>query len=487
MADPLKSTALSSISWTALSTLSRLGLQFAFSVILARLLSPADFGVMAIMMVVNAVALCSIDSGFGQALIQKRDVTETEKSSVFLLGLAVALVMALALVAGAPLLARFFEMPILRPVAQVLSLNFVIVALGGVHAAMLLKTLQFKKLMKVNVGAALMASVLAVYLAATGWGVWSLVAYSLCTSTMTTAGLWFWSGWHPCLSFSLSSLRPLFRFGIFVLSAGLLETMFGRISTLLIGRFYSASQLGYYSRAESTQHLFQHMFSGIVNQVAFPLFSSVAADGPRLLAGYKKAVKLSFYLQIPAMVGLLVTAGPLVVTLFGNKWETSIPMLQLFALAGMFSLPRMVAIGMLNATGRSRLYFQTELFQKIAGVAAALATVKIGIPAMLVSMIVVNTASYLLTANLAARDIGFSWLRHLADSSKVFMAAAVMGGCAWGIGMVGGLPVAGILILQVLTGGAVFVFSCALLRVSEQEEMLAYAKDLVLRKLAPAG
>jgi teichuronic acid exporter len=484
MADPLKSTAFTSVTWTALSTFCRLGLQFAFSVILARLLSPADFGVMAIMMVVNAVALSLIDSGFSQALIQKRDVTEVEQNSVFLLGLVVASLMSLVLVAGAPLLAGFFDMPILKPVAQVLSLNFVIVALGGVHTAMLLKHLQFKKLMKVNVGAALIASLAAMYLAATGWGVWSLVVYSLSTSLMTTAGLWLWSGWRPGWDFSFAALRPLFRFGIFMLGAGLLETLLGRINPLLIGRFYSASQLGYYSRAESTQHLFHHMFASIVNQVAFPLFSSVAADGPRLLAGYKKAVKISFYLQAPAMVGLLLTAAPLVITLFGSKWEASVPLLQLFALSGMFSLPRMVVIGMLNATGRSRLYFQTELFQKIAGVVGALATVRIGISAMLVSMILVNAASYFWTANLAGRDTGFSCLRQLADSSKVFMAAFVMGLCVWRIGLVGGLPVVGVLTLQVLTGAAVYALMCALLRVAEQKEMLIHARGLLRSRMA---
>jgi hypothetical protein len=146
-----------------------------------------------------------------------------------------------------------------------------------------------------------------------------------------------------------------------------------------------------------------------------------------------------------------------------------------------------VAIGMLNATGRSRLYFQAELLQKITGVAGALAMVRIGIPAMLISMIVVNAASYLWTANLAARDMGFPFLRHLADSTKVFMAASVMGGCAWGIGLFVGLPVEVTLVLQIVAGGVVYVLMCGLLRVSEQVEMLTYAKSLVLRKFVAAG
>lgn len=486
MADPLKSTAFSSVSWTALSTFCRLGLQFAFSVILARLLSPADFGVMAIMMVVNAVAVCLIDSGFSQALIQKRDVTEIEKSSVFLLGLAVALAMALALFAGAPLLARFFDMPILWPVAQVLSLNFFIVALGGVHTAMLMKTLQFKKLMKVNVGAALIASALALYLAWTGWGVWSLVAYSLCTSTMTTAGLWLWSGWLPGLSFSFAALRPLFRFGVFVMLSGVLEAIMSRVNTLLLGRFYSASDLGYYSRAESTVFLVLNMFTSVINQVAFPLFSSVASDQDRLLAGYRKAVKIAFYLQVPAMVGLFVAAGSIVRTLFGSKWEASIPYLHLFALAGMFSLPRIVAVGLLNATGRSRVIFKLDCWFKIAALIGAFATVRIGISAMLVASIVLSTLGYLWTAHLAASGLGYPSMRQLSDSTKVFIAGLAMGLCVWVVGLSGWLPAPGVLLLQVATGGVVYASACAMLDVAEQREMLHYIRSLLLRKVAGA-
>jgi teichuronic acid exporter len=483
MADPLKATAFSSITWTALSTFLRLGLQFAVSVVLARLISPADFGVMAIMIVFNAVAVCLIDSGFSQALIQKRNVTGVETNSVFLLGLATALVMTVVLVVCAPFLARFFDMPILQPVAQVLSVNFVIVALGGVHSALLMKTLQFRKLMQINVSAVFIASVLAVLLAMAGWGIWSLVVHGLCTSLVTTFGLWLCSTWRPGLAFSFSALKPLFQFGVFVLMAGILETLFSRANTLFIGRFYTASELGYYSRAESTVYLVLNMFTGVINQVAFPMFSSITADSTRLLAGFKKALGVSLYLQIPAMVGLCVTAGPVITTLFGSKWEASIPYLQLFALAGMFSLPRVVAIGLMNATGRSRLNFQIEFFQRLALVAGAAATVSFGIAAMLVSTIAINTAGYLWTANSAAGSLGYSCWQQLADSRKVFLAAGVMGLGVWSITGIGGLPPLSILSLQILAGTALYTGACRVLKVQEQQEMLHYAKSLVMRKL----
>jgi O-antigen/teichoic acid export membrane protein len=483
MADPLKQTAFSSISWTAISTVCRLGLQFGFSIILARLLSPADFGVMAIMIVVNAVAVSLIDSGFSQALIQKQKVTDLETSSVFLLGLATALVMMLTLLGCAPFLARFFNMPILQPVAQMLSLNFVIVAFGGVHSAMLMKNLQFKKLMQINVSAALIASVVAVVLAMKEWGVWSLVVHSLCMSLMTTLGLWLRSGWRPGLTFSLAALSPLFRFGVFVLLAGIMEAFFSRLNTLLIGKFYSANQLGYFSRAESTVFMVINMFTGVINQVAFPMFSSVAGDASRLLGGFKKAVRMSFYLQFPTMVGLFVTARPVIMTLFGSKWEAAIPYLQLFAFAGMFSLPRVVAIGFLNATGRSRLNFQIEFWQKLAGVVGTAATVKVGITAMLVSAIFFSTAGYLWTANCAAGKMGYSCWQQLVDSWRVFLAAVVMGVGVWSIASIEGLQPISILPLQIVTGAVLYVVVCRLLKVPEQGEIVVFAKNVVMRKL----
>ncbi len=483
MADSLKAEAAKSLGWSGLSTGVRLSLQFVFSIIMARLLTPEDFGVMAVMMVLNGVVVCFIDGGFSQALIQKSQTTKEEVSAVFYFGLIISFVMALALFLCAPVFASTFEMPILAPVSRILALDFILSAFSVVQRTMLYKSLQFKTLMKVNLISSFGASILAIYLAWQQWGVWSLVAYTLAGSLLATISLWWGSSWRPERVFHVRALRPLFRFGGFILLASLLETLFGRINTLLIGKFYSVRDLGFYSRAESIQSMPTNFYLGVVNQVTLPLFATISDDPLRLQAGFRKATRFSFYLYAPTVIGVFVAADVIVKTLFGPQWLPSIPYLQVFSLGSLFWLPRLMNINYLKATGRSRAFFMTELFQKAMGVMAALATVRFGILPMLFALMAVNFVTYFLTAWVAGVEMTYEGFQQIWDSVRSIVAALIMGLGVWAVSWISAFPNAVVLAGQITVGALVYLGACHVLRVSEQQEILRHGWEVARRKL----
>lgn len=487
MADPLKIEAAKSAAWTGLGTGMRLGLQFVFSIVMARLLTPADFGVMAIMMMINGVAVCLIDSGFGQALIHRKNVTQAETTAVYYFGVGISVVMMVGLFVAAPWIAEFFRMPILDPVAKVLSIDFLIRSLGGVQSAMLTKDLKFKELTKISMASAIISSVLGIAMAFAGWGVWSLVVYALCTSLVSRAGFWLYSSWRPLGKFHFAPLKPLYKFGVFIFLSGLLETIFSRINTLLIGRVYSAADLGLYSRAESTQMMPQNFFAGVFNKVAFPLLATISTEPERLKAAFRKSVRLAFYLQIPAMAGLLVAADSIVRGLFGAQWVASVPFLHIFALVGLFWLPRTMNLSVLKAAGKSKEVFQTELFQKIAFVVVALATVRVGILAMVIGLAVVNAITYFLTARIAGRGVGYGGFQQVWDSRKAIIAVCIMAPLVWLLTLLSGLPPLVIMSLQIVVGFGLYLSLCYFLGVQEQQDILEHGKRIVFKRLKRNG
>jgi len=477
--DSLKQKALSSVKWTALETAFRQGVQLALAIVLARLLTPAEFGVMAVASVILAVSGTLIGGGFGVALIQKKDLTQADTSSVFYLGIFTSFIMAGALVLAAPWIATFFGMPVLEPVTKVLSLTFIISSLGGVHSSLLAKNLKFGALARISLSASVASSVLAVALAWKGFGIWSLVGQSLGATAVTTLVVWFVSDWRPSPAFSLSALRPLFRFGVFIVAADLLETVFGRIYTLLIGKFYTPSDLGFYSRADSTLALPNNLTSGIINQVAMPLFSAAAHDAELLQRAFRKAIRVTFYVHAPIIAGLFVTAKPLVLTLFGEKWAPAIPYLEVLAFCGLFWLPVSVNYAYLKATGRSKSYFHIELTKKVLYLGIAFATVRISIMAMVFGGLAFALIAYTITAQVAGARAEYGALRQVLDSWKPLLAAGAMLPVAALPLLVDAFPMPGVLVMQFLLGAGCYALLCWMLKCKEQNEFIGQIRSFL--------
>ena len=248
----LKTKALSATLWSGADILMRQGLQFGISIALARLLSPEEFGTIALLYLFTGIASAFVDSGFSSALIQRQDITHTDESTVFWFNLAIGALVAISLWAAAPLIARFFVLPVLLPLTGLLALNIFLSALGSIHGTLLTKHLNFRVQMKIGAFSSLISGAIAITMAYYGYGVWALAAQTLAATILTTLLLWCLSPWRPALVFSKRSVRELFGFGGYMLASGLLDIIYNRAYTLLIGHFFGVKKLGFYNRADGT-------------------------------------------------------------------------------------------------------------------------------------------------------------------------------------------------------------------------------------------
>lgn len=456
----LKRKSVSAVAWSAGDIFARQGVQFVIQVILARLLMPEQFGVIAMLALFIGLAGVFTDSGFSSALIQKKHLTDEDTSSVFYFNLFTGLVMALILCALSPWIARFYRMPILKPLTCFMALNLFVSSFGAVHWALLNRDLDFRIQMRIGVIAGVISGGLAVTLAATGWGVWSLAIQTLVSTVISTICVWWWRPWCPRFIFSYAALRSLFRFGSYLLLSGLSDTAYTQFYTLVIGKFYSARDLGYYARADGTQQLPSNMISTIVGRVAFPIFSAASGDRNLLQRGMRRAVESLMLINLPLMLGLVAVSRPLVLTLFGEKWLPCAPYLKVLCLAGILWPLHIINLNLLKAIGRTDLFFRVEIIKKVIGFSALLIAANISILAMAWSQVLLGVVGYFLNAYYTGVHLGYPASRQLLDIFPMLLASVFMFACVWPLMLISSLPAPVLLAIQVVTGGIIYWGCC---------------------------
>ncbi len=319
--DNLQSQTIKGLWWSFLETFGLQGARFVIGIVLARILFPEQFGLIGMLAIFIAVAQSFLDSGFGAALIQKRYVTPTDICSIFYFNLLIGLLAAIFLCLAAPWIAAFYNQPILTALTRAMSLTLVINAFGLIPNTILTKQINFKTLTKVSLIGSGLSGILGVAMALAGYGVWSLAAQQISGTFFQTVIVWILSAWRPAALFSFQSLREMFGFGSRLLAAGLLNQIFNNLYLLVIGKVFSATDLGFFTRAKSLQELPSHTLSEMVARVTFPVFSSIQDDRVRLKKGLKKALTTLVMVSFPAMIGLAIVARPLILVLLTKKWE----------------------------------------------------------------------------------------------------------------------------------------------------------------------
>lgn len=422
------------VSWSAIDVFFRQGLQFLISVILARLLAPEDFGLIAILYIFISIANLFIDSGFGSALIQRQDVSSTDESTVFYFNLAMAALMSLLLGSIASLIVDFFEQPILRPLTYIMALSQFISAFGSIHTVLLTKHLMFEKIMKAGLISGILSGGIALLLAKYGYGVWSLAWQTLAASIINVFALWMLHDWRPKLVFSMISLKKLFRFGGFLFLSGLMDVVYTRMHTLLIGKLFSFTDLGYYTRALNTRQMPSTILESVFNRVAFPVFSGVAEDKQRLLQGIKKSLIIMMLINIPIMFGLIVVAEPFISVIFGDKWLASVPILQVLCLAGVLWPLHTVNLNALMAQGYSDLFFRIEVIKKVIGISAIIFACFYGVIAIAWVQVFTGVIAFFINAYYTGKFLGYSALRQVKDIFPFLVIGILMAVFAWELG-----------------------------------------------------
>jgi len=368
MSSLIKKRSLYAVIWSGIDLFIRQGFQFVVAIVLARILSPEEFGTIALLYIFIDLGSTIVDSGFSSALIQKKNTTNSDESTVFWFNVACGAAISVGVYFSAPIIVRLFELPILEPLVQVLSFTIFIKSLSAVHQTLLIKQLEFKAIMKVGVGSSFISGVIAIYLASENYGVWALAAQVVSSSLLSTMLLWYFSRWRPKCVFSLSSLKELFGFGGFIMAAGILDVIFNRIYAIVIGKLYGVAELGFYSRADNTKQIPVKFLSGLLARVAFPIFSEVASEQAKLIKGIKVAISGIMLINIPIMFGIIATADNLVDVLFGEKWSSSVTLLKILCLAGVFWPLHVINLNVLKAQGYAKLFFRLEIIKKVVGI-----------------------------------------------------------------------------------------------------------------------
>ena len=473
----LKSKTIHGVFWSLLERGGQQGIRLVISIILARLLLPAQFGLIAMLAIFMAIAQAFLNSGFGQALIQKKEATHVDSCSIFYFNILVSIVAAGLLCLCAPWIAAFYEEPILIPLTRFLSLNLIINSFSLIHTTLLTKRIDFKTQLKVSITATIISGIVGVTLAYRGFGVWSLAVQIVMSTLIRTVLLWFLNTWRPSLVFSFSSLRSLFAYGSKLLFAGLLDTVFRNIYLVVIGKIFTATDLGFYSRARNWQRFPTENLAGSVIRVTFPVFSSVQDDITRLKRGVRKALTTLNLLNFPMMIGLLVTAKPLVLVLLTEKWLPCVPYLQLLCVMGLFYPLHLINLNVLMAKGRSDLFLRLEILKKILVAIAIAVTYRWGIQAMIYGQITVSVLSYYLNSYYTGRLIGYP-LKEQVFGLLPYLGMAV----AMGIGVhcLQLLPFPNnwsLLISQVLAGVIIYVALNRIFRTSAFSEIVDLLRD----------
>ena len=422
--------------WSAIERFSVQFVQLIIQILIARILSPDDFGIIGMIAIFIAIAQSFIDSGFSNALIRKRDRTDIDNSTVFYFNIVVGAVFYLLLYLCAPAIAKFYNTPILVPVTRIVGLGVIFNSLAVVQRANLTAKVDFKTQAKASLISVIISGGCGLSLAYKGFGVWSLVAQTLLNGGCNTIFLWIFAKWYPKWVFSWKSFREMFSFGSKLLLSGLMDTLYKNIYTIVIGKFYSAGDLGYFTKANQLASFPSSNITGILQRVTYPLLCENQGNKEVLRTRYRTFLRLSAYVVFPLMVGLAVLAEPLIETLLTDKWIAAVPLLQLLCLSMMWYPIHAINLNLLQVQGRSDLFLRLEVIKKIVGVSILCITIPMGVVWMCVGKIVVTIIALIINTHYTGKLIGLGFLKQMRDLLPSLVYSFLMGAAVMLITMV---------------------------------------------------
>jgi len=431
VSDSLKARATKGMLWSALDRVLAQGGQIVFNVLLARILMPEDFGLIGMLSIFIVISQSFVDSGMGSGLIQKKNRTDEDFSTVLIFNGCVSLFIYIILFFSSPLIADFFERQELVLLTRILGLNIVINSLAIVQRSILSINLDFKTFAKVNTISILISGTLAIALAYHGLGVWALVAQNLSMAGISAVLFWSLSKWKLSLKFSIQSFNELFSYGSKLLIAGLYSNSINEVYNASIGKVYTAQSLGYYTNAKKLSDIASSTISSIILQVTFPILSSLQEDKERLVSVYVRLVRITAFFIIPLMTIIAVLADPLIRLLLTDKWESSIPLLQWLCIARIVTPISVVSINILNAVGRSDLFLKVDLLKLPMIILVMYITIPLGVKAIVIGSVITSFLSFFFNAYMPGKLFGYGAIKQLKDIFPMTISSSIMALVVW--------------------------------------------------------
>ena len=476
----LRAKTITGFLWRFLERIGAQGVQLIVSIILARLLAPELFGTITLISVFTTILSTFIDSGFGNALIQKKDADDLDFSSVFYFNITICIILYLIMFFCAPLIARFYKSDDLIAPIRVISLTLIVSGVKNVQSAFVSRTMQFKRFFFATLGGTLGAAALGIWMAYAGYGIWALVAQYVFNNAVDTIILWITVKWRPKWLFSFERLKSLFSYGWKILASSLIDTTYGQIRQLIIGKVYSPSSLAFYDRGNSFPFSIVNNVNSSINSVLFPVMSSAQDDVESLKNMTRRAITISSYIMWPLMMGLAACAEPFVRLLLTDKWLPSVPFLRIFCISYAFYPIHSSNLNAIKALGRSDLFLKLEILKKCVGLLIIVISMHYGVLAMAYGVLVGDILSQVINSWPNRKLLRYPYEEQLKDILPAIVLSFVMFGIVWSVQL---LHLSNLLtlLLQIPIGVMVYLLGSRLFRLESFRYCVSLMKGFLKR------
>lgn len=482
MGEKLKDKTIKGVGWSAIDNVAQYGVTFVVSIVLARLLSPDDYGLLGLIAIFTAVCGTLINAGFTTALIRKQDTTDDDYNTVFIVNLGMSLLLYGIIFFCSPLIADFFQREELVWLTRVSSLGMIVGALSLVQQTRLTKRIDFKSQTKITIVASISSGIIGIALALMKFGVWALVAQALSSQLIRTVLLWHVNKWIPQLCFSIKSFNELFGFGWKLMVSGVIDTVWKELNQFVVGKFYSPATLGQYTRAKHFSQLLSSNLTSVVQRVTYPVLSNIQDDKQRMINAYRKIIKTTMFVTAISMFFLGAISEPLFYCLIGPKWHEAATYLPLICVVGSTYPLHAINLNMLQVQGRSDLFLGLEIIKKIIATGPLLIGAFVGIFPMLWASVIVNIIAYFLNSYYTGKLLGYSSWMQIKDVAPSYGIAAIV---ALSVFFFKYLPISNwiILPLQIVFGLFCFFLICWLTKNNEYMEIKNIVKPVINKNL----
>lgn len=477
----LKDKTVKGVVWSAIERLSVQILFFVITIVMARQLTPHDYGLIGLLAIFIEVSQALVDSGFGQALIRKQNRTDVDNCTMFYFNIVVSSFLYLCLWFLAPFVAKFYDAPLLCSVMRIVCLGIIFNSFSLVQRALLTIKLDFKTQMKSSLIAAVISGVIGIWMAYNGYGIWSIVAQQISNYAINTGLLWIVARWHPKWLYSWASFREMFGFGSKLVAASLLNTIYNNIYQIVIGKVFNPDSLGHYTRAKQFADFPSTNLSNIIQRVTFPVLCEMQNDDERLRAAYIKTLRMIAFIIFPIMCGLAGMAHPLIELLLGEKWLFAATLLSIICYSFMWNPIASLNLNLLQVKGRSDLFLKLEIIKKVWGVFILVVTVPFGLLVMCYSMLLSVVVGLFINTYYIGKFLDFGFVKHIKEVLPILIICLLMSAGLWGMQF---LIINNIIYLfSSITIGILFYWAATkVIKIKEASELIAMVNQLRKKK-----